>query len=205
MKARHLFIWAAVLIAWSIGLAVNGATVTGTIRARDGSTMKTWINFAVPSAQRPVVGSNDIRPGWTLSTNSTANGTFRVVLYQGDYTVQVGNDTLDKFNILVPSGTATYDISQLTTNAVTPLSLVSAWVPSTNGSAYSLKLPAFGATSGYVWTCTNATTGAGHWAVSSGGSGSLFEADDDSNLMPISGTSTDTLYELDDDDNIMPQ
>jgi hypothetical protein len=205
MKPRHLLIWAVALLVWSIGLAVNGATVTGTIRARDGSTMKTWINFAVPSAQRPVVGSNDIRPGWTLSTNSTANGTFRVVLYQGDYTVQVGNDTLDKFKILVPSGTATYDISQLTTNAVTPLSLVSAWVPSTNGSAYSLKLPAFGATSGYVWTCTNATTGAGHWAVSSGGSGSLFEADDDSNLMPISGTSTDTLYELDDDDNIMPQ
>jgi hypothetical protein len=182
------------------------ATVTGTVYTREGKTTKTLISFVVPSTQRPIVGTNDIRPGWTLSTNTAVNGYFKVQLYQGDYTVQIGNETLDRFNISVPADSATYDIHQLTTNAVTPIATVSAWIPTTNGVAYALKLPT-GASSGKVWTCTNAVTGAGQWATPTGGTGggSLFEDDGDGNLTPITGTSTDSFYELDGDGNIMPQ
>lgn len=95
--------------------AAHSATVTGTIRNRQGAVVSTNINFK--AIQRPLFdGTPSVLPGWTMTTNSDAAGFFSTPLLAGNYQVTVGAESRDSFLIQVPTNNASYEVSQLVTN-----------------------------------------------------------------------------------------
>lgn len=105
------------LIALLLLIVCNGhaATVTGTIRDRQGAVTSTNIYFK--AIQRPLFDATpSVLPGWTLTTNSASDGTFSTPLLAGNYQVTIGSESRDSFLIEVPTNSATYEISTLVTN-----------------------------------------------------------------------------------------
>jgi hypothetical protein len=105
----------ALLLAGT-GLTAGAATISDTIENRSGVKVATNISFF--AVQRPLFGTNSVRPGWTITTNSAADGTFTVTLLPGDYNVTIGLDTKDKFLISVPDAAGPYRLGDLSTNVV---------------------------------------------------------------------------------------
>jgi hypothetical protein len=97
-----------------IGVSAPAAVVTGTIKNRAGTAVKADLSFN--ALNRPLFGTNDVRVGWTVLTNSGTDGTFTINLLTGDYKVQVGKESADSFQISVPDTATTNDIASLTTN-----------------------------------------------------------------------------------------
>jgi hypothetical protein len=95
----------------------DAATVTGTVRNRQGAVISTNILFK--ALQRPLFDfTPSVLPGWTLSTNSASDGTFSTPLLSGNYQVTVGGENRDSFIIEVPTNSGTYEITTLITNLV---------------------------------------------------------------------------------------
>lgn len=119
----------------------DAATVTGTIRNRQGALIST--NIVFKSVQRPLFDTTpSVLPGWTLTTNSASNGTFSTPLMAGNYQVTMGGELRDSFLILVPTNAASYEIVTLVTNAPTyffqqTINMGGAAAPSFDSSGFS--------------------------------------------------------------------
>lgn len=109
---KKLFACLLLLLAVSFAQA---ATVTGTLEDTNGDAVQTRITFdslSAPISDPP----NTIVRTRLVMTNDT-DGTFSVTLAQGNYTVRInstqvtGFDT--QFNIYVPGGAGTYDLTEL--------------------------------------------------------------------------------------------
>jgi hypothetical protein len=179
-------------------LPSRAATVTGTIQNATGTGYAARLNF-VPLSN-PQVLTNNLLTGETINKTCAANGTFTIVLQQGDYRVQV--DNRDRFLISVPNDTNTYQLPALITqtliyqykfpylptnlngytNSITNLNTISA----SNGIfSLSLRVPRLTATQRDAYTATNGlvilntTTGAlnfydgTNWVVLGTGEGSV--------------------------------
>lgn len=97
--------------------SADAATVTGTVRNRQGAVLST--NIVFKALQRPLFDfTPSVLPGWTLSTNTASDGTFSTPLLSGNYQVTVGGENRDSFIIEVPTNSGTYEITTLVTNLV---------------------------------------------------------------------------------------
>lgn len=158
------------LALWLSLLGAQAATITGTVLTRRGEAAATNITFY--AVQRPLFGTNTVRPGWSVTTNSASDGTFTLPLLAGDYRVTFGSDTKDQFMISVPESSATYNIVDISTNTATSVFNI----PPTNWIMRAASVSAAGkygfAPTPTAGQHTNFLRGDGTWAaVSSGGSG----------------------------------
>lgn len=112
-SARSLLIF--VIFVTSCGIfSARSATVTGTIVKATGTGYAARLSF-VPLSN-PQVLTNNLLTGEVINLNCAGNGTFTVVLQQGDYRVQI--DNRDRFLISVPNDTNTYQLTSLITQSL---------------------------------------------------------------------------------------
>lgn len=139
----------------------DAATVTGTVRNRQGAAVSTNILFK--AIQRPLFDFEpSVRPGWTVTTNSASDGTFATVLLAGNYQVTVGGENRDSWLIEVPTNSGTYEITALSTNAAnyiyTGTRELTNFLESLNGSTHPTQLLATDTNNSDFTITSSATT-----------------------------------------------
>src|SRR6266853_2146857 len=93
------------------------STITGNIQNTSGAAYATNALFAPLST--PLTTANNIIASTQTNVVAAANGSFSVVLQQGNYLVTIGNVHKDSFVISVPNDSNTYNINSLITNKIT--------------------------------------------------------------------------------------
>ena len=112
---RWLSFALALALLLAPGSALRAATVTGTIYAADGDLFTGTMLFR--TLRTPLVSGSTLVTGGDYRVSVT-NGALSTTLLAGDYRVFVGADTKG-FIIAVPSGSSSYAILGLITNAIT--------------------------------------------------------------------------------------
>lgn len=112
---RWLSFALALALLLAPGSALRAATITGTIYAADGYLFTGTMLFR--TLRTPLVSGSTLVTGGDYRVSVT-NGALSTTLLAGDYRVFVGADTKG-FIIAVPSGSGSYAILGLITNAIT--------------------------------------------------------------------------------------
>jgi len=105
------------IISFAVGFYLcpaHAATVTGTIQNATGSGYAARLSF-VPLSNPQVLTTN-LLTGEVINRTCAANGTFTIVLQQGDYRVQI--DNRDRFLISVPNNADTHQLVSLITQSL---------------------------------------------------------------------------------------
>jgi hypothetical protein len=123
----HRHRWVAFALALSLLLvpcsALRAATVTGTIYSADGSLFTGNILFR--TLRTPLVSGSTLITGGDYRLSIT-NGALSTTLLAGDYRVFIGADQKG-FIAAVPSGSDSYTLLSLVTNAITYTDQVYPW------------------------------------------------------------------------------
>src|SRR5207249_3068714 len=95
----------------------SASTITGTIQNTSGNAYATNALFAPLST--PLASGNNIIVSTPTNVVAAANGTYSVVLKQGNYLVTFGGVRRDSVLISVPDDANTYNLNSLITNGMT--------------------------------------------------------------------------------------
>src|SRR5207248_9588469 len=109
-------------VLWTSGFgpgtpSASAATITGNLQTTSGNPYITNALFAPLST--PLASGTNIIASTPTNVLAAGNGSFSLVLKQGNYLVTIGNLRHDSFIISVPNDVNSYNLNSLITNALT--------------------------------------------------------------------------------------